>query len=454
MNNITLGEEQLQAIELVKKFLSSSDLFFSLSGYAGTGKSTIIKYLVEYFEDSKVSCLLCAPTHKAKGVLKYFTEREAVTVHQLLALSPILEIFNLDYSELLFHSNSSKKPNMFPYKGVVVCDEASMINDHLFQLLCEKAELFECKIIFVGDVAQLRPVKSKYNSKVFDTESNFILTKIYRQSDGVAYGEVLEELRTNIISRFFTAEGENGSLYCYNNALQLFKDAVPIFKKAIEEQNIFEAKMLAYTNNRVSALNNKMREILFPGEEQYYKNEILTCYENITYGFGEFWNSMDYVIISEPKKHDLSIPHFAKLPAFKLNLYDYSNDSESEITILDKNIPKTFWDSLANKMEGMRLEALEAKIRRDWNASKMWVKYFEMVNSFASPINLYYDNRIIKKKSFDYGYAMTVHKSQGSSINNVFVDMKDISKCREEEELRQLQYVALSRSRKNIYIYQ
>lgn len=454
MNNITLGEEQLQAIELVKKFLSSSDLFFSLSGYAGTGKSTIIKYLVEYFENSKISNLLCAPTHKAKGVLKYFTEREAVTVHQLLSLSPVLEIFNLDYNELLFHSNSTKKPNMFPYKGVVVCDEASMINDHLFKLLCEKAELFECKIIFVGDVAQLRPVKSKYNSKVFDTESNFILTKIYRQSDGVAYGEVLEELRTNIVSRFFTSEGENGSLYCYDNALQLFKSAVPIFKNAIEEQNIFEAKMLAYTNNRVSLLNNKMREILFPGEEQYYKNEILTCYENITYGFGEFWNSMDYIIIDEPRKYDLSIPHFAKLPAFKINLYDYSNDSESEITILDKNIPKTFWDSLANKMEEIRLEALEAKIRRDWNSSKLWTRYFEMVNSFASPVNLYYDNRIIKKKTFDYGYAMTVHKSQGSSINNVFVDMKDISKCREEEELRQLQYVALSRSRKNIYIYQ
>ena len=49
---------------------------------------------------------------------------------------------------------------------------------------------------------------------------------------------------------------------------------------------------------------------------------------------------------------------------------------------------------------------------------------------------------------------MTVHKSQGSSINNVFIDMKDVSICRDKEELRQLQYVGVSRTKTNCYILQ
>ena len=448
-----LGEEQLEALSLIKQFISSSDLFFSLSGYAGTGKSTIIKNLVEYLGNSKIDFVLCAPTHKAKGVLKYFTEKEAITIHQLLSLSPNLEIFDLDYKDLLFYSNNLAK-SLFPYQGVVICDESSMINDNIFKLLCERAEVYSCKIIFIGDVAQLRPVKSNYNSKVFDVESNFTLKKIYRQSEGVGYGDVLEELRKNVITKFDNKIGENGSLYCYTNMIDLFKQAIPIFQKAIKEQNIFEAKILAYTNNRVSALNTKMREILFPGNEQYYKNEIITCYENISYGIGEFWNSMDYIITKDPIKYDINIPYFSKLPAFKLSLYDYSNNEESTICILDKTIPKNFWDSLANQIEEIRLEAVDAKLRKNRKSSYLWKQYFEMVNSFASPINLYYDNRVIKKKSFDYGYGITIHRSQGSSINNIFIDMKDVNKCWNEEELRQLQYVALSRSRQNIYIYQ
>ena len=76
------------------------------------------------------------------------------------------------------------------------------------------------------------------------------------------------------------------------------------------------------------------------------------------------------------------------------------------------------------------------------------------MGSFASPIDLYYDNRLIKKKSFGYGYAMTIHRSQGSSINNVFIDMKDVSVCRDKEELRQLQYVGVSRTKTNCHILQ
>ena len=75
-------------------------------------------------------------------------------------------------------------------------------------------------------------------------------------------------------------------------------------------------------------------------------------------------------------------------------------------------------------------------------------------DSFSIPFDLFYENRLIKKKTFDYGYCITSHKSQGSSYNNIFVDIKDINKCIDDVERRQMQYVAISRTFNDVYIYQ
>ena len=83
---------------------------------------------------------------------------------------------------------------------------------------------------------------------------------------------------------------------------------------------------------------------------------------------------------------------------------------------------------------------------------KYWKDYFALINSFATLCTLKFENRTIKKRTFTYGYAMTTHKLQGSSIDNMFVDLEDICNNPDPEELRQLEYVALSRTRKNVYI--
>ena len=87
-------------------------------------------------------------------------------------------------------------------------------------------------------------------------------------------------------------------------------------------------------------------------------------------------------------------------------------------------------------------------------ANTYWREYYNILNSFTSPRDLIVDKRVIRKKSFGPGYASTIHKSQGKSLNNVFIDLKDIFINRDKDELRQLQYVAVSRARSNVYIYQ
>ncbi|MDA3855105.1 MAG: AAA family ATPase [Candidatus Woesearchaeota archaeon] len=451
-NKIILGKDQLGALQSMKDFINSSKISFSLVGYAGTGKTALIQYIINYLEDKFIPYTLCAPTHKAKVVLERFTGREGMTLHKLLSLSPMIEVMNLDFNDLKFTSNFFS--NTFPYDSIIICDESSMINDDLYDLLTERCKQFRCKLITAGDRAQLKPVNSITHSKVFDNPNKALLTNIYRQSKESGLVDILPILREQIIPEFTPSLGEDGSLYCFDNAKDFVMESLPYFRKAIKNSDILEAKILAYTNNRVGAFNKKMKTLLFGDKKEYNKLEILTGRENLSFNKTKFWNSMDYIIADEPRPSEVFIPGFLKLPGYYLNLYNASTKNIEEIFILSKQISKDYLDSLAYHIEITRLKAVDAKKRRSRQASMLWKEYYKLIGSFTSPVDLYYSNRLIRKKSFDYGYAITTHRSQGSSINNVFIDMNNIKRCRDKEELRQLQYVSVSRSSHNAYILQ
>lgn len=452
MKDIILGEEQVQVLNSTYDFIQSKETALTINGFAGSGKSLITRYLIEHLEKKRIRYTLCAPTHAAKVVLERFTNRDGITLHKLLSLSPNIEIMNLDFNDLKFITGNSSEH--FPVKGIIICDEASMINDDLFDLLIKRCKEYECKVIFVLDGAQLRPVKASANSKVLDLPNKLTLSKVYRQSSESGLVTVLPKLRTDIIYNFEEAIGTEGSLYIVNDARELFEKAYPIFKKAIKNGDILETKMLAYTNNRVSAFNSKMKQLLFGNEKEYNKFEFLTGCENLEFNKTKFWNSMDYIIVDEPVKREVLIPDFMKLPGYDLNLYNSSTDEVEQVFILQKDIPKDYLDSLAYHIENVRLAAIDAKRYNKRVSNIRWGIYYKLIKSFTSPIDLYYSNRLIRSKSFDYGYAISTHRSQGRSLNNVFIDMKNIRTCRNQDELRQLQYVAVSRARTNAYILQ
>ena len=449
---IKLGVEQEEGLRLILEFIKSKDIVFTLSGFAGTGKSFMIKMLIEELDKLNKEYILCAPTHKAKTVLERFTEKEGITVHKLLSLSPNVNILNLDYRNLQF--NSSKNKSFFPFNSIIICDEASMINDSLYLLLVKQCITNSCKIVFVGDIKQIKPVNSEQTSKVFEVPNKFFLTEIYRQDNDSALSDILPISRDRFISLFKTNKKEKGSVFVYDTPKNFFVDSIPYFKKAIDNLDILESKILSYTNERVAFFNNKMKEALFGLDKEYNKFQFITCYENFEFNNNSFWNSMDYIIIEEPEEIFVYIPYVGNFPGYKLILWDSSNKCNVIVNILSKNISDSELQRLTYAIENTRLEAIDLKQRRDRNSGLKWKQYYEIIGSFTTPIDLYYDNRLIRKKSFDGGYACTIHKSQGSSINNTFIDMKSIGLCRDNQEKRQLQYVALSRSKNNVYILQ
>lgn len=452
-----LGEQQVEALDAMKEFLKDKNKrAFSLIGAAGTGKSFLMRTLIEYMDSEfTMEYILCAPTHKAKLVLSRFTDRNAITLHQLLQLSPNIEILELDFKDLKFRVND--KRIQIPRGGVVICDESSMINDDLFDLLIEKCVAFNCKVIFVGDKCQLRPVNSLTTSKVFNLEDRYILTKIYRQAENNALMPILTTLRSNTIDRFHSVESEEGSLYCHSDVIPFLKAAVPAYKKAMRDGDILATKILSYTNVMVTSYNNCIRRVIWEDAKttEYHQFEFLTGYENLEFNGIKFWNSMDYIIVDEPEKRDIYIPGFMKVPGYELTLYDSNTDDRTPVSMISRDIDSDYMQALASRIEGLRLQAINLKENGRLQQSRTaWKEYYNVIGSFTTPVDMFYENRLIRKKSFDYGYACSTHKSQGSSYGEVFVDMKNINLCKDEDERRQLQYVALSRTRKDVHLLQ
>lgn len=453
MSEIVLGKQQEEAINYLINFINNpKESVCGLYGYAGTGKSTLIKWLAEYLEKEFINYIIITPTHKARAMVMYNTGLSAFTIHQVLSLFPNIEIQNLDYKDLEFVKKN--KFNQVPKNGVIICDEASMVNDVLFEYLNIEALKNKSKIIFTGDEAQLKPVNSESRSKVFKIQNKVMLTEIFRQSKDCGFSNTLVNLRKSIINRFEESIGSEGSLYIHNSAKSLFEAALPVFRESIISKDIFNSKFLAYTNDRTNALNLKIRNLLFKGEEIFQNNEMLTFYDNFTYEYSNFWNSMDYIILYNSGLKSKNIEGFGKVFGYYLVLFDYLEKLDLNIFVIDPKTDLYTLNSLAAFIETTRQLALENKFVNKLEASKYWKRYYYLMGSFANVNDLYYQNRVVKKTTFKYGYATTVHKSQASSINNVFIDMGNILSCRDVIEIRQLQYVAVSRTRNNVHILQ
>ncbi len=447
----TLSEEQQAALDMMKEFIKNKPSACCITiGRPGTGKSLTISKLTEYLNESHIPYCLCAPTHKAALVMQRYAGEPAMTIHKLLSLSPKLDIFELDFKDLLFECKGGQQ--QIPHNGVVILDEISMVSDSLYQLLIKKCSEQKTVICGFGDAKQLQAIDNSPNhvSEIFKAQPCAQLTKVFRQKDESKVIPVLEELREHSMSSFKTEVGANGSVLVVKDRPIFVKAAINQYTKAIEQKDVLLCKVAAYTNKTVNLYNQVIHKAIC-GDNEYQKGEFLTCYENTDVNNFKFFNSMDYIIFEEPMRTEIRIPGFQSLPGWKIVLQDPLESKLGLINMLSKDIPENTLAQLAMKIEEVRTAALNTK---SIASKKLWRMYYQMTAAFCSPTDLILDDRVIKKKTFDYGYAATIHKLQGSSLDNIFIDMFDVNSCINQNAKRQLQYVAISRCRKNAIIFQ
>jgi len=168
MTPITLTDEQELALAAIVAW--QSDTFgkneFRLGGYAGTGKTTILKTLLDRLA-TKIPIAVAAFTGKAVHVLQKKGLRQAQTLHSLM--------YNVETLKG-GACNFTLKTRLDPEPNLIIVDEASMISTELYDDLCS----FNIKLLFVGDPGQLEPVGDNPNLM---KDCDFTLSKIHRQAE-------------------------------------------------------------------------------------------------------------------------------------------------------------------------------------------------------------------------------------------------------------------------------
>lgn len=500
LGNITLNKGQNEAMQNIANFIDSNitsnnlfDLTYTLQGYAGTGKTTITKFIVQYVEKKYKSYLLSSPTHRAKEVLMDLTGKNAMTLAKALGLSAGLELDNFNLQDKIFNS---KNPIKIPINGLLIVDEASMINDDLYETILEEASKRGTKVLFIGDEAQLKPVKQKTKSKAFLRDKNINkLTEVMRTSDSNPMpSEVLQPIRDNESSTIDMFEHTN-KLNSNNEGIKFTSSESEWLKNMLQEftlENLIanpnHIRALAYTNKRVEELNTIIRNKMFGiGSDLYYKNELMMMYENLKMlpgGDYMYSNGQDvivdsYVFIKDYKIISPTGKSFT-VPGHLITFKDAKTKKlkQEPLFVADMNtVSRDYLDEL----KFLKNQAVNAS---NYSRSEKWGNYY----TFSSSYNLTRDvyevggniytfqqdalkalNAIIpgatsemlgkykvKDKSIDYSYAHTIHKSQGGTYNYSYVDENNIDIARRFPKLdyqliNQLKYVGFSRSSKLTY---
>ena len=184
-------KDQDSAITSINRWGEGTEKIFVLSGYAGTGKTTLIKKFIDDKVKDGVKVSISAPNHKAKKVISRIIYRDAVTLHSLLGLRMGVQLSEFNPHNPIFQQEKNK--STFHLYELVVIDEASMIKSYFFDLIWYTIE--NTKVRFMGDPAQLPPVNED-NPPVFSLDvDNFKLEKIIRQIDSNALLDVFTDVR-------------------------------------------------------------------------------------------------------------------------------------------------------------------------------------------------------------------------------------------------------------------
>lgn len=447
--NFTLNDQQLDALDQIANVLiEKKHTEFALKGYAGTGKSSIVKILLKWIQlyfGWSYSYEITAPTNRAKYVIEALSGKKSKTIHSLFGLMPNLELEKLDHRTLKF---DTKRAPMLP-KHLLIIDEGSMVNDFTYDLIEEKSRGAGVIVIFIGDKAQLKPVKQQNVSKMFNIPG-VELTQVERQKDGNPLGPILFDIRNNILSDapiipigedIVNSKGEG--LVFKDTSSKFLTAAAEALKNVSLYGDYIHSRVLTYTNTRVALYNNLIRSELGFTKE-YNKGEVMMAYANVgnsDYAEGLI-NSCDYIIENEPKKTSKYIGD-VEVEGFWVDLVSTDGSNVVKQFILTKDTSSETLSDIAAQIEDLRFTALNHRDRQIKINS--WKEYYAMKESFLSTVPLSLDGRVVVPKSIDYGLAFTCHKAQGGTYKEIYIDYRDFQTCRDAETRNQLLYVGLSR---------
>jgi len=431
-------------------FSKAPNLLYVLKGYAGTGKTTIVGAIVSNLWKAKKSAVLMAPTGRAAKVIANYSGKEAFTIHKKIYF-PKKE------------KNGGVKFVLQPNKHkntIFIVDEASMISDtpgesKLFEngsLLDDLMQYVytghQCKLLLIGDTAQLPPVKLdlspaldertlalNYNKEVTKME----LDEVVRQEQGsgiLANATVLRETLLNTCFDSFKFD-----LSDYKDIIRLVDgyEIMDAINDAYSELGKEETAIIVRSNKRANLYNQQIRNRILFNEHELTAGDYLMVVKN-----NYFWvkpTSDAGFIANGDIIEVLEIFSIQELYGFrfaevKIRMVDYPKMIPFETVLL--------LDTIAAETPSLPYEdsnRLYQEVMKDFESETSKYKKFLKVKS----------NKHFNALQVKFSYAITCHKSQGGQWDTVFVEQPYLPNGIDKEYLRWL-YTAVTRAKVKLYL--
>lgn len=468
-NTVSFTYEQKIAIDGITDFIDKkfdeTKYIYGLVGAGGTGKTFVIKYIIQNCKYSASVVRCTAPTHKACRV---FTQalggKETFTIQSTFGFRLNMNLADFDYKNPQFDPMASPKLENIE---LLIIDESSMLPAGLVAYINKVCREKHIKIIYIGDSSQLSPVGERKSTAFDFCIKLFYLNEIVRQGLENPILKLLDILRndirnntTNIITYIAKHKGEisyneNGEGYSIIGSRNFTNIIATKFNDQEYTNNIDKYKIIAYTNIAVTRWNNFVRnQIIYDSEKGIInKNDLVMSYKTTVDEFNSVIinNSEEYII------NDIVNYSDAKY-GFKGFLIKFQLVNGGTITKPLFVIDHTDQFTILRYIKELDVLIKSAKMATGATRSKRWKEYFEFKDKYLLLNNISKNGQIIYSRDLDYGFAITSHRSQGSTYENVFVDVNDMIFDRNgqiypdiNEMLRRL-YVACSRAKKDLII--
>ena len=400
---ITLTPEQEQAKDRLLAFINSDAKAIILQGHAGTGKTTIIKEVERQRkayeklmniinETPTYDWAYTAMTHKAREALELSIGHRANTLHKYLGLRPIRT------GELQQVRNTPRSKHT-----LLIIDECSYLDYKLLERLNEYLGLNPtCKIILLGDKNQLPPVGLNHCPVYYSGIEEIVLTSSVRQKDSPLIDEAASMFRNMVTTTQLHPINTDDAQVIVLSKKQWDKQMVTSFE---ENRN---TKVIRHSNHQVDQTNTKLFKH-FKGRQEYKEGDVVIC--NRLHQGIRSETSMVIQCITPSNEYDLDI----------YNITVITEDGDYHQLLIPQNRSELY----------KKLKELEAEGEITLAAS--------LKNKFADIRSM---------------YACTVHKSQGSTYDEVFINLSDFKRMyvSDPKMTARLLYVAFSRAKHRVYL--
>ncbi|WP_459209902.1 ATP-dependent DNA helicase [Aquimarina rhabdastrellae] len=428
----------------------TKDSLFLLKGYAGTGKTTLIGTLVKNLWKAKKSGVLLAPTGRAAKVISNYSGRQAQTIHR-----------NIYYPKkngsggVAFQLKPNKSKNT-----IFIIDEASMISDApsesklfdngslLDDLMMYAYSGQKCKILFIGDTAQLPPVKLEVSPALeadtlslgFNKEVTQIeLNEVVRQAEGSGILMNATALRELLNEGFY--ESFQFNLKGFTDIIRLVDghEIMDAINDAYTTLGHEETAIIVRSNKRANAYNKQIRSRILFQEDQLSAGDFLMVVKN-----NYFWldnkSEAGFIangdIIKVLEIYAIKELYGFRFAEVKIMMVDYPNQKPFETVLLLDTI-----DAESPSLSYEDSNKLYQEVLKDYEEESSKYKKFLGVKN-----NKYFNALQVK-----FSYAITCHKSQGGQWDTIFIEQPYLPDGITKDYLRWL-YTAVTRAKNKLYL--